>query len=127
LKQDQSDTLLMSDSLKGVIDENQFYQESISDTRKNFARLDFLNSEKHIEVDLNFMEIDRASQEIKIQFECNKHLTGEILDKDLTKLSADFSGYVFIKEITSTKKEHVDFSTSDLCIVTLTFCFASPI
>jgi hypothetical protein len=111
--------------LKGVIDENQFYQKS--DTKKSFASLDFSNSERSIDIDIDFIDTDKSTQETKIQFECNVYLAGEILDNNFSRLSVSFLGYDFTREIVSTKKVHVSFSTSDLCIVTLTFCISSPI
>jgi len=125
LKQDQPPSLLISDSLKGVIDENQFYQKP--DIKKNFARLDFSNSERSIDIDIDFIDIDKLAREAKIQFECNAYLAGEITDKSFSRLTVSFLGYDFTREIVSTKKIHVSFPTSDLCIVTLTFCISSPI
>ena len=116
---------MMSESLQGIVDESQFYQKS-SD-QKSLTKLVFSGSDRFIDIDVDSIQLNSIEKELEIKFECNAYLTGEILDGNFCRVEINFLGYVFTREITSTKKTCVDFSTKDLCTIALTFEFASPI
>ena len=116
---------MIRESLQGIIDESQFYQKSTSE--KNSAKLYFSHEDHAIDIDVDFIEVNRKEREIELRFECNAHVTGEILDGDFCRIDINFLGYNFTRKINAVKKTYVDFSAGDLCIVTLTFEFSSPI
>ena len=122
---DLKDTLLVSESLKGVVDESQFYDDAYD--KKSTTTLYFSDENNSINIDLDSLDINNTDSTLKISFECNSHLSGRISEGSFKKIEINFMGYILSREIEELKNINVLFSSIDLCTMTLTFGFIDPI
>ena len=121
----QKESVYVSEALKGIVDESQFYDSSYN--KKNITTLYFSNEKDPVDINLETLDINNIDNVLKIVFECNSYLAGQLTDESFEKIDMSFMGYVSSRKIDSLKSTSVSFSSVDLCIVTLTFGFIDPI